>query len=88
MNAVKYVASENVNRRHMSLAEKEYFYISMANAVGVQSRGGDRKSEYAKINVQNCAMVPPQHEHAASLGVHRNTVAKWGQSLSPTPVVC
>jgi transcriptional regulator with XRE-family HTH domain len=77
MDAVKYVASENINRRHMSSAEKDYFYVSMANAIGVQSRGGDRKSEYAKINGQDYPLIPSQQEHAANLGVSHKTVKNW-----------
>lgn len=77
MDAVKYVASENVNRRHMSVAEKEYFYVGMANAVGVQSRGGDRGNQYQSGNPQSCGMAPTAKEHADSLGVHVNTITNW-----------
>ena len=48
--------------------------MQRADALGVQSRGGDRKSE---INAENSAMAPSQAEHAESIGVHRDTVTKW-----------
>lgn len=72
--AIDYVTSENVARRHLNNQEKEYFYVQRANALGVQSRGGDRKSE---INVSNDTMVPSQEDHADALGVSRPTVARW-----------
>lgn len=75
MDAVKYVASENVNRRHMSSAEKEYFYAMRVNATGVRKREDSLKQ--FSSDVENSTTVPSQHEHAASLGVHRDTVAKW-----------
>ena len=77
MDAVKYVASENINRRHMSVAEKEYFYVEMANAVGVQSRGGDRGNQYQSGNPKSFGMAPSAKEHADSLGVTRRTVENW-----------
>lgn len=75
--AISYVTSENVARRHLNNQEKEFFYFQRANALGVQSRGGDRQSEEAKSNVVNTTMVPSQGEHADALGVHRDTVARW-----------
>ena len=52
-----------------------------ANVTGVQSRGGDRKSEGAKIDVENSTTVPSQNEHADSLGVTSRTVENWEDSL-------
>ena len=40
-------------------------------------QGGDRKSDEGKSNVVNTTMVPSQKGHAESLGVHRDTVARW-----------
>jgi transcriptional regulator with XRE-family HTH domain len=72
--AIDYVTSENVARRHLNNTEKEFFYAQRAEALGVQSRGGDRKSE---INVTNVTMVPSQEDHAEALGVARETVNRW-----------
>jgi transcriptional regulator with XRE-family HTH domain len=72
--AVNYVTSENVARRHLSASEKEFFYVQMANAVGVKSWGGDRKSE---IKVSNDTMVPSREDRADVLGVSRPTIARW-----------
>ncbi len=74
-DAVKYVASENINRRHMSVAEKDYFYVSMANAVGVRKREDSLKQ--FSSDPQNCGTVPSAKEHADSLGVHVNTITNW-----------
>lgn len=57
--------------------DREFFYVQRANALGVQSRGGDRKSEEAKINTQNCVMVPSQADHAESIGVNLKTIGNW-----------
>lgn len=73
--AVNYVTSENVARRHLSTAEKEFFYVQMANAVGVRKRE-DSLKQYS-TDVENSTTVPSQDERANDLGVHRDTVAKW-----------
>ena len=75
MDAVKYVASENINRRHMSVAEKDYFYVSMANAVGVRKREDSLKQ--FSSDPKNFGTVPSAKEHADSLGVTRRTVENW-----------
>jgi transcriptional regulator with XRE-family HTH domain len=72
--AIDYVTSENVKRRMLTNREKEFFYAQRADALGVQSRGGDRKSE---INTPNGAMVPSQEEHADAIGVGQRTVNRW-----------
>ena len=53
---------------------EEFFYAQRAEALGVQSRGGDRKSE---INTPNGAKIPSQEEHADSIGVGHRTVNRW-----------
>jgi len=75
--AVKEVTKEQVDRGHWSEEAKNFFYAQRATALGVQTKGGDRKSEEAKINVSNDTMVPSQEEHADALGVSRPTIARW-----------
>jgi len=75
--AIKKVTNKQVSRGHWPNAAKEFFYAKRAEALGVQERGGDRKSEEAKINVTNVTMVPSQEDHAESLGVRRETVNRW-----------
>jgi hypothetical protein len=77
VQAIEYVTSENVNRRHLNNREKEFFYVQRAEALGVQSRGGVRGNQYQSGNVENSTMAPPQKKHAEAIGVHRDTVAKW-----------
>ena len=76
-DAIAYVTSENVARRHLNSQEKEFFYVQRAEALGVQSRGGDRKSEEAKINPSNDGMVPSAKQHAIALGVGSATIERW-----------
>jgi hypothetical protein len=64
------VTSENVARRHLNNKEKEFFYVQRAEALGVQSRGGDRKSEINRL-------IPTQAEHAEAMGVGEATIRRW-----------
>ena len=66
-----------VERGHWSNEAKEYYYAKRAEALGVRERGGDRQSEEAKSNVVNTTIIPSQQDHAGSLGVHRDTIARW-----------
>lgn len=78
--AVNYVTSENVARRHLSTSEKEFFYVQRANAIGVQSRGGNGSNQHKSGNVKNFTLAnsaPSQSEHADDMGVTRRTVANW-----------
>lgn len=71
-----YVTDTNVEGlRHLNRSEKEEFYVKRAKALGVQRRGGDRKSD--KINVSNDTMVPSREDHAKALGVGTATVSRW-----------
>lgn len=75
--AIDYVTSENVSRRHLNNREKEYFYVQRANALGVQSRGGNGNNQYQSGNAQNFALAPSQDDHADAIGVSRRTVQSW-----------
>lgn len=77
MDAVKYVASENINRRHMSSAEKDYFYAMRVNATGVRPEGGTGNNQYKSGTPKNFGAAPSAKEHADSLGVTRRTVENW-----------
>ena len=75
-DAWDYVTDTNVEGlRHLNRSEKEEFYVKRAKALGVQRRGGDRKSD--KINVSNDTMVPSREDHAKALGVGTATVSRW-----------
>jgi hypothetical protein len=72
--AIAYVTSENVARRHLSDSEKKEFYIHRAGSLGVKSHGGDRKSEIkASIDV----LIPSQSKHAADFGVAQPACSKY-----------
>lgn len=73
--AIDYVTSENVARRHLNNTEKEFFYVQRANALGVRKREDSLKQN--TTDAQNCATIPSQEDHADALGVHRNTVVNW-----------
>lgn len=70
-DAINYVTSENVNRRHLKNEEKEYFYIKLAGEVGVNSTGvNQHRSNDRPSN-------PTQVEHADALGVGEATIRRW-----------
>jgi transcriptional regulator with XRE-family HTH domain len=68
--AIAYVTSENVARRHLNNSEKEYFYVKRADALGVRTRADNQ-------HVTNVTSTPSQEDHADSLGVRRETVNRW-----------
>lgn len=65
--AIDYVTSENVARRHLNNREKELFYVQRAEALGVR-RLGDRSNDRS---------LPTQEDHAHALGVGEATVRRW-----------
>lgn len=75
--AINYVTSENVNRRHLSNPEKEFFYAQLADALGVQSRGGNGSNQHRGGNPSNDGIAPSAKDHAGSLGVSAPTIERW-----------
>lgn len=72
--AISYVTSENVARRHLNNQEKMFFYVQRADALGVRGSGSHKRFEEGVVNT---TATPSQGEHADALGVHRDTVARW-----------
>lgn len=65
--AVAYVTSENVARRHLNRKEREFFYEKRTEALGVRKHG-DRSNDRS---------LPTQEEHARAMGVGEATVRRW-----------
>ena len=68
--AIAYVTSENVARRHLNNKEKEFFYVKVTDYLGVRTKADNQHAE-------NSASTPSQQGYAAIIGVHRDTVTKW-----------
>lgn len=75
--AIDFVTMRQVDRGHWNSQEKEYFYVKRAEALGVQSRGGDRGNQYQSGNPKNFGMAPSAQDHADALGVTSRTVENW-----------
>lgn len=73
--AIDYVTSENVNRRHLNNQEKEFFYVQRAEALGVRRREDSLKQN--TTDPSNEGTVPSAQDHADSLGVGRATIERW-----------
>ena len=58
-----------VDRGHWNSQEKEYFYVKRAEALGVQSRGGNGNNQYQSGNPSNEGIAPSAQDHADALGV-------------------
>ena len=66
---------KQVERGHWSNEAKEYYYAKRAAALGVRNREDSLKQNSADVG--NTTTVPSQQDHAGSLGVHRDTIARW-----------
>jgi len=73
--ALQFVEATNVEGiRHLTNAEKEYFYVQRAEILGVRDKTDNLKQN---SDVSNDTSVPTQGDHAKALGVSRPTVARW-----------
>ena len=79
--AIAYVTSENVARRHLSDLEKKEFYFHRAEVLGVRGKGapeGNQNRWGAETSIVSIdTFVPSQAKHADELGVSRPTIARW-----------
>lgn len=79
--AIAYVTSENVARRHLNNKEKEFFYVQMTDYMGVRKRGAPEGNQNRigeeTLNAPNGVIEPSQEDHADTLGVGHRTVNRW-----------
>ena len=75
--AVAYVTSENVARRHLKNKEKEFFYEKRTTYLGVQERGGNGNNQHKSGNRSNDRLAPTQAQHAEVMGVGEATIRRW-----------
>ena len=68
--AIAYVTSENVARRHLNNKEKEFFYEKRTTYLGVNERGVNQHRS-------NDRSSPTQAEHAEAMGVGEATIRRW-----------
>ena len=68
---------KQVERGHWTPRAKEFFYAQRASSLGVRNRGKTWDSRTQENNVVNTTIIPSQQDHAGTLGVHRDTIARW-----------
>ena len=68
---------KQVERGHWTPRAKEFFYAQRASSLGVRNRGKTWDSRTQENNVVSTTIIPSQQDHAGSLGVHRDTIARW-----------
>jgi transcriptional regulator with XRE-family HTH domain len=68
--AIAYVTSENVARRHLNSREKEFFYEKRAVALGVNENGANQHRSFDRPS-------PTQAQHAEAMGVGEATIRRW-----------
>ena len=73
--AIAYVTSENVARRHLNSREKEFFYVKLTEYLGVRKREDTLKQN--STDGTNVTTAPSQENHADTLGVARKTINRW-----------
>ena len=66
---------KQVERGHWTNEAKEYYYAKRAEDLGVRNREDSLKQN--STDVVNTTTVPSQQDHAETLGVHRDTIARW-----------
>ena len=76
-DAIDFVTSENVNRRHLKDEEKYFFYHQRAEELGVQPHGGTGSNQYQSADRSFDTSAPTQQEHADALGVSKPTIKRW-----------
>ena len=74
--AIAYVTSENVARRHLNNKEKEFFYEKRADALGVRKRE-DSLKQNSTDRSNDRSEAPTQVEHAEAMGVGEATIRRW-----------
>ena len=79
--AIAFVTSENVARRHLNNKEKEFFYEKRTTYLGVRERGAPEGNQYrvggVTSNRSNDRLVPTQAQHAEAMGVGEATIRRW-----------
>ena len=73
--AIAYVTSENVARRHLNRSEKEFFYEKRTECLGVRKREDSLKQN--STDRSNDRSAPTQSQHAEAMGVGEATIRRW-----------
>ena len=65
-NIVSFVFSANLHRRHLSPGQQAAIVASAQDWAKAEFQGGDRKSDSAKIKVQDCTLITSEQRAAES----------------------